>query len=366
MTNVYFISSRVKKQKGLLEKFEKLLDYLKLELFDKNDSVLIKTHFGEDGNTAFISPMYIRKVVDYLKKNQTKPFIGDTSTLYSGRRKEGVSHLELAIQHGFGYSTVNAPLVILDGVKSDYTKEIEINKKHFKTVQLGGGFIEADGMIVLSHVKGHIVAGMGASLKNLSMGLGSRTQKQRMHGDIKPQYKKAKCIFCNKCVEICPENAITNKSDEAIKIDYKKCVGCAECITNCPTQALKILWNETPKNLAEKMAETAYAATQKIKDKVYYFNFLTNITPDCDCAPWSDNPVVNDIGILASNDPLAIDQASFDLINKQKKLNNSILENKDGEVFETMHKGIDPIHQVNYGEEIGIGKKEYNLVELGW
>jgi len=365
MSDVFFISSRVKKSKGLLEKFSDLLDYLKLEQIRANENVLIKTHFGEDGNTAFINPMFIRKVADFIRKKSANPFAGDTNTLYSGRRKSGVTHLELAVEHGFSYATINAPLVILDGLKSNHVKDIPVDGKHFKSVQLGGDFFSADSMIVLSHVKGHLAAGMGGSVKNLSMGLGSRTQKQRMHGDIKPQYIKNKCVFCNRCVNVCPEQAISN-SNNNICIDFYKCVGCAECITHCPTQALKILWNETSDNLSEKMAETALGAVNRLKGKLFFFNFLINITPDCDCMSWSDNPVVNDIGILASDDPIAVDMASYDLINNEQKLENSILEKKQGEVFSLMHPGINPLRQLEYGESIGLGTRKYNLINLQW
>ena len=365
MSKVYFVSSRVLKYRGLLRKFEELLDYLKLDFIHKHENVLIKTHFGEDGNTTFISPMYIRKVSDFVKSKEAHPFVGDTSTLYSGRRKEGVTHLELAYEHGFTYSTVNAPVVIIDGLRSNYVYNVETQTKHFTSVQLAGEFVEADSILVMSHVKGHMIAGMGAAIKNLSMGIGSRTQKQRMHGDVKPQWSQEECILCDVCVKTCPEEAIS-KNDNKIIIDLKKCVGCAECITKCPTQALEILWNETPKNLAEKMAETALATMRIKSDKMFFFNFLINITPDCDCMGWSDNPVINDIGILAGTDPIALDKASYDLINKQEKLNNSILEKRDGEVFAELHRGIDPIHQLKYGEKIGIGSLDYELIDLEW
>ena len=364
-SKVYFITSRIIKQKGLLEKFAQLLEYLSLDFFDKNSSVLIKTHFGEEGNTAFISPLYIRKVVDFVKEKKANPFIGDTNTLYRGDRKSRVTHLELAHTHRFNYANLQETIVILDGLKSEFSKKVAIQKKYFQTVDLAGEFVNCDAAIILSHVKGHIVAGLGASLKNLAMGLGTRTQKQKMHGDIKPSLNHKKCIQCKKCIQICPPEAITLKNNK-IEIDLDNCIGCAECITHCPTGAIKILWNETPKKLAEKITETAYAAHKIKQNKIYYFNFIIDVTPDCDCMNWSDNAVVNDIGILASKDPIAIDKASYDLVNKAKKLANSVLENKEGEVFKLMNNSTFPETQFNYGAEIGLGNTEYELIELEW
>ncbi|MDD3051030.1 MAG: DUF362 domain-containing protein [Candidatus Cloacimonetes bacterium] len=365
MSQVFFVSSRVLKNKGILQKFTELLEMINPPFIQKENNILIKTHFGEDGNTAYINPLYIRKTVDFIRKKEAYPFIGDTNTLYSGRRKNGVTHLDLAIEHGFSYASMNAPVVILDGLKSNNVKDIPVNLQHFKSVQLGGEFFSADGMIVITHVKGHLIAGMGAAIKNLSMGLGSRTQKQRMHGDIKPEYVQKKCIYCGLCAKVCPESAITvNKPDFNLNRDL--CVGCAECITHCPTQALKILWNEKPALLAEKMAETAFVAINHLPGKILFFNFLINITPDCDCMSWSDNALINDIGVLASYDPVAIDQASYDLISQQKILNNSVLEDKDGDIFTLLRPGIDPLRQLEYAESLGLGSRKYDAVDLKW
>ncbi len=363
MSEVYFISSRVRKYKGLPDRFASLLKSLDLPFIQKNNNVCIKTHFGEDGNTGFINPIYIRKVVDFIRSRQAHPFVGDTNTLYSGRRKNGTTHLELALEHGFSYASINAPLVILDGLKSDYFKEIIIDQKNFRTVQLAGELINADAAIVMSHVKGHMVAGMGGAVKNLAMGFGTRTQKQRMHGDIKPLLIQNKCISCYTCKRICPENAIVGEK-ENLRIELDKCVGCAECITHCPTEALRILWNETPVMMAEKMAETALGVMRNKAGKIWFCNFLLNITPDCDCMGWSDNSVINDLGILLSDDPVALDKASYDMINQQPVLHNSKLENKTGEVFGTLHPGIDPLHQLVYGEKIGLGSLHYELKEI--
>ncbi len=363
MSKVFFISSRVQKGKSLLERFVQLLEMSDIKFASPDQQVLVKTHFGEDGNTAYIHPLYVRKTVDYLKRKKAHPFIGDTNTLYRGRRNKAVSHMELALEHGFSYASINAPIVILDGMKSDYYRKVEVNLHHFKEVQIAGAFAQSDGCIVLSHIKGHVLAGMGGAVKNLAMGMANRTQKQRMHGDVKPQFLKDKCIACHACIKVCPVNAINGQGKDLF-ISKEDCIGCAECITHCPTQAMQILWNETPKIMAEKMAETAFGAVHVLNQKLYYFNFLLNITPDCDCDSAVDNPVVNDIGILASDDPVAIDKASFDLVNQFKPLANSKIEGKEGEIFTSIHPNIDPLRQLIYAEQIGLGSMSYELIKL--
>ncbi len=365
MSTVYYISSRVKNGVGLLNKLVRLMKEIEIDWIKKNSLICVKVHFGEDGNTAFVSPLYVRKVVDRIKQEGGIPYIGDTNTLYSGRRKMGVTHLELALEHGFSYPVVNAPLVILDGIKSNSRVTVPVNLKHFQDVSIAGEVKNSDGMIVVSHFKGHLGVGMGGAIKNLSMGLGTRKQKQLMHSDVKPEINHQKCIKCRKCVNICPVECIS-LDEGVLEIDLSTCIGCAECIVTCPTGALKILWNETPENMAEKLSETAYGAVKLLDGRYFYINFLINITPNCDCLGASDNSIVEDIGVLASFDPVAIDAASLDMVNQAKRTQNSVLSPEGKDVFKDIHSHTNPARQITYGEEIGLGSKNYKLVEMGY
>lgn len=365
MSTVYYLSSRVRDGVGLLKKLERLMNEVEIDWIKKDSLICVKVHFGEDGNTAFVSPLYTRKIVDRIKQKEAIPYIGDTNTLYSGRRKMGVTHLELALEHGFSYPVVNAPVVILDGIKSNSRVSVPVNLKHFQDVSIAGEIKDSDGMIVVSHFKGHLGVGMGGAIKNLSMGLGTRKQKQLMHSDVKPEINHKKCIKCRKCVHICPVQCISLEQG-VLEIDLDKCIGCAECIVNCPTGALKILWNETPENMAEKLSETAYGAVKLLNGRFFYINFLINITPNCDCLGASDNSIVEDIGILASFDPVAVDAAGIDLVNKAKRTQNSVLPKDGVDVFTDLHSHTNPARQVTYAEEIGLGSAKYKLVELEW
>lgn len=352
-SKVYFSKTGAKGyRQNKISKIKKLYEAIKTdELFSKRDLVAIKLHFGELGNDTFLNPVFVRQIVDLVKEAGGKPFLTDTNTLYLGSRKNGVDHLETALKHGFSYATVNAPIMIADGLMGENYKEIEINLKHFKKTYIAGAIDEADSMIVLSHFKGHGMAGFGGAIKNLAMGCTNPHGKKEQHS-ARPVADSTICIGCGDCVRVCPEDAITLIAGKAV-IDVDKCVGCGECMLVCPTKAIVLNWSEELLEFTERMVEYAYSAVKDKKDKVIYFNFLLNITPLCDCVPWSDSSIVPDIGILASTDPVAIDKASLDLINqggadKFKSINKETL----GEV------------QVNYGEEVGLGNKEYELIEI--
>ena len=366
MSDVYFTSSRSHGNLSLIKKFDKLIEKMGLDFIKPKDSVAIKLHMGEPGNTAFIRPQFARKLVDKVKEKKARPFLTDTVTLYHGPRSNAVEFIEAAYYNGFSYSTVNAPIIIADGIKSKDTVKVEIDGKHFKDFLIAGVGANCDAILTISHVKAHMVTGIGGAIKNIGMGFGSRSAKQRMHADVKPEvFAKDKCTLCGSCVESCSVSAI--KLDDAPVFDYDLCVGCAECIAACQEGVLKILWNEKEEITNEKIAEVASGVLKNKKGKVAFFNFLIDITPDCDCFHWNDNSIVPNIGILASFDPVAIDVASVDLVNNEIGLPNSRIKKafKKGEdKFLDLHPKIDYQKGFEYAEKIGLGETKYNLINI--
>jgi len=362
--------------KTILDKLSILLDRTDLKgKIREKDLVAIKLHFGEEGNTAFVRPIFLRRVVERVKEYKGKPFLTDTNTLYRGMRQEAISHLTTAYQHGFAYSVIDAPILIADGLRGNSAVNVRIDKPLFKTVSVARDIHMADVLIGVTHFKGHELSGFGGTLKNLGMGCASREGKLSQHSNISPQVKEKTCNGCKRCLTTCAYDAILMKSLErgvekksmVASIDPKKCVGCGECILTCPTGAVQIQWNRTIPLFQKKMVEYAYGAVHKKKGKALYLNFLTQVSPACDCYGYSDTPIVNDVGILASEDPVAIDQASVDLVNQQSGSHASKLPKnwENGEdKFRALYPEVDWSIQLSYAEEIGLGTKEYELIKI--
>jgi uncharacterized Fe-S center protein len=368
-SKVCFANLRARRDaESLLAKVGRLFDRAGLgQVIARGDLVGIKLHFGERGNTAFLRPIFVRQVVDRVKKAGGKPFLVDSNTLYLGSRHNAVDHLTTAIQNGFAYAVVGAPLIIGDGLRGKDYREIEVNLRHCQAVRLAANVIGADALIVVSHVKGHLVAGFGGAIKNLAMGGASRGGKQLMHSSLRPEVEAAKCRGCGNCARWCPAGAIVLAEGRAV-LDPKKCEGCGECPVNCTFGAIKIQWNEATAIVQERMAEFVYGFHQEKPGKIGYLNFLLDISPDCDCFAWSDAPIVPDIGILASTDPVAIDQASYDLVKAQTGFAASALQENHApgkDKFAGVHRGVDPTIQLAYAERLGLGSRDYELIEVG-
>jgi uncharacterized protein len=360
-----YLSSMSGKHKSWLEKTERLFDRAGFsELIKPGDMVAIKIHFGEPGNTAFLSSIYARRIVEKVKAAGGKPFLTDANTLYAGRRANAVDHIVSAIENGFSYATIGAPIIIADGLNGkDYVK-VDIEGKRLKEAKIGSAVFHADAMIALTHFKGHELTGFGGALKNVGMGLGSRAGKQVMHSDMLPYVEAGKCIGCAKCVRWCPAAAITIKDDKIAIIDKDKCLGCGECTVTCPNEAIAINWKTDMAAIQEKIVEYTWAVVKDKPGKVGFINFIMNVSPDCDCWAWNDTPIVPDIGIAASTDPIAIDQASVDLVNKTQGQIGSRLEDAGSNDKFGALSGIDWKPQLAYGEEIGLGNRDYDLIEV--
>lgn len=362
MSKVYFTNMRTSYNNNMLDKLRNLLlksDFKDIDFKDK--FVALKIHFGEYGNLAYIKPNYVKIVSDLIKEKGGHPFITDASTLYSGNRSDAISHMKVAELNGFNYITTGCPTIIADGLRGNNFKELIVNLKHCSTLKIASAIREADIVISLNHFKGHEQAGFGGALKNLGMGCGSKLGKLEMHSGSKPIIDEDKCVSCSLCLENCNQKAI-NMYGKA-KIDYDKCVGCGECIVVCPQKAISQTEKAQSKILNEKIAEYTYGV---LKDKEsFHINFIMNVSPNCDCWNSNDLPIVPDIGILASLDPVAIDKASADLVNKAEVIKGSVLDQIDnnGDKFECIHGNIDYMSGLLYAEELKLGTINYELIE---
>ena len=361
---VWFAALRSPKKTSLVTRVGQLLERAGLaEAIAEGDFVAIKLHFGEEGNTGFVSPVFAREVVKRVKAHGGKPFLTDANTLYSGQRWNAVDHLSNAIHHGFGYATVEAPIIIADGLTGGDSCEVAIEGfNHFESVRIGSVAVAADAMVAITHVKGHEATGFGGALKNVGMGLGCRSAKQRMHADFKPDPIAEKCTACRRCVIACPVDAITIGPDNVAVVNYELCYGCGECVASCSYGAIDIDWKTTPEAIQEKIVEHAAGVLKGKEGKVVYISFVTNVSPDCDCWNFSDAPVVADIGVLASTDIVAIDQAAYDMVVEAVGLPGGRGEGMgSGSDKFTDITGVDGTVAMRYAEEKGLGSREYDL-----
>jgi uncharacterized Fe-S center protein len=260
---------------------------------------------------------------------------------------------------------VGAPFIVADGLRGLDYEEIEINRKRVKTAKLATGILKADKVIFLSHFKGHLEAGFGGSIKNMAMGVGAVPGKLEQHSASKPEVVVEKCVGCRQCYMVCPVSAITMENRKAV-IDYDKCIGCGQCVASCNYAAMTAKFDQHHEEFLETMCEYAYAVDHYFKERAFYVNFAMNITPDCDCWPANDMPIVSDVGILASNAPLALDRATLDLIQKAPVNPNSGFSDKIQQkknVFHEIRPDIPADHVMKYCKELGMDE-DYELLIL--
>ena len=344
MKTVYFkaIDSYSKTQEMQQSSKALLQKVVEEEQIDLQTRIPLKVHFGEKGNSTFIDSENFEGIIEYLREHHIESCFIETNALYSGQRMTREKHTQLAQEHGF----TQLPVVIADGEYGEKYDDVEIHKKHFTTCKIARGITEHQQMIVLSHFKGHMLAGFGGAIKQLAMGCAARGGKLAQHSTSVPLINPFACRKCGLCAKHCPVDAI--RIGMISRIDKKKCIGCASCMAVCPHHAVKFnpLRLSISKTFQEKLVEYAFAAQ---KGKTYvYVSFAFNITKGCDCEGRKMKPIVDDLGIFASTDPVAIDQACLDM-----------LDQRQGKKVFSRGRG-----SLDYAKEIGLGNKEYQLKEL--
>lgn len=367
MSEVYFADLRADKaSRNVPNKVQKLFRKANLGgVFAPGDLVAVKTHFGEEGLTSYLRPELVSKVVDLISKGGGKPFLTDCSTLYKGRRTNAVDHLLLAARHGFTYPVINAPVIMADGLRGTDYVEVPVNLKHCSTVKFGAAAHHADSLIAVSHFKGHGLTGFGGALKNVGMGLGSRRGKMEMHALVRAKVVKERCKGCGRCLVRCPVGAIRIRGKKA-SIDPEKCIGCGECNVACPNESIDLGdWSDYI-SVQERIVEYCYGILKAKKGKAGYITFIMDVTPLCDCYDYNDVPIVPDIGILASRDIVAIDQAAADLVNAAPGMRDSALKEGLAPGDDKFRQVVDTdwTAQLKYAEELGLGERRYELIRV--
>lgn len=334
------------------------------DIVSPNEVVAVKLHFGESRETGHVRPRFVRRIVGWLAKRGARPFLTDTNTLYRGSRSDTVAHLLTAAEHGFTLGAVGAPVVIADGLRGTNEIRLPVDGTLVREAPFGSDLVKADSILSVAHFKGHELSGFGGAIKNLGMGGAAKAGKLDQHSTTKP-YVRPNCVACGVCVTWCPADAIT--VSEAAEIDAGKCIGCGECIAVCPEKAVGIRWNESTDTFQRKMVEYLAAIARMKRGRIGYVNFITDVHPVCDCYGTAKNAIVPDIGVAASIDPVAIDQASYDLVNEAPVAKGSELSEayrQGGDKFRDLHPDVDPTTQLRHAEEMGLGTRNYELVEI--
>ena len=356
LPKVYFIKADIKDgEKVLSDKARRLFKEAGFaKCFKPNDFTAVKIHIGEHGNKTYIKAPCIKGLVEELVGLKTKPFLTDTSTLYLGKRHNAIDHAILAAEHGFDVKGLGIPFIPPDGLFGTSETAVKIDGELNREVFVAYDIARVQSILSIAHVTGHIGTCFAATLKTLGMGCSSRKGKMRQHSALKPSVDIVKCVGCGECLRHCPESAITIKDLKA-HIDKDKCVGCAECLAVCRFDAVKHDWNKEIKLLEQNVAEHAKGVLKGKEGKAAFINFALSITSDCDCMNNPDHNIVNDIGILGSTDPVAVDSAAIDLMEKSA-----------GKPLDKISKypNLNGKWQIEHAENIGLGSRKYQLVEI--
>lgn len=367
-SNVYYTDFRAHPGLNLLEKLQKLMVAAGFETLDLDKKfVAIKIHFGEPGNLSFLRPNYAKAVADEIKKLGGLPFLTDCNTLYVGRRKHALEHMDAAYENGFFPMSTGCQIIIGDGLKGTDDVKVPIEGgEYLKCAYIGRAIMDADVFVSLNHFKGHECTGFGGALKNIGMGCGSRAGKMAQHNSGKPVVATAKCRGCGACAKECGQSAITLQ-DKKASIDHSKCVGCGRCLGRCNFDAIYNPNGSANDELNCKIAEYSKAVLDGRPN--FHINLVMDISPNCDCHAENDAPILPDVGMFASFDPVALDMACADACNEQAPLPGSQLSDLIGgpEFVDLKDNFNNSAPETNWrsclehAEKIGLGTRSYQL-----
>lgn len=371
-SKVYFSNLRALPGTSLPEKLKKLIRRAVIGDIDFDKKMTaIKIHFGEPGNLSFLRPNWAKAVADVVKELGGKPFLTDCNTLYVGRRKDALEHLESALENGFSPFSTGCQIIIGDGLKGTDETYVPVKDGELvKEAKIGTAIMDADIFISLNHFKGHEATGFGGALKNIGMGCGSRAGKMEMHNSGKPTVDQERCVGCRTCSKNCAHGAISFDEHRKASINHTKCVGCGRCLGSCNFDAIYNENSSAVKELDMKIAEYSKAVLDGRPN--FHINLVIDISPYCDCHGENDVPILPDIGMFASFDPVALDQACVDACNAQKPMPGSLLDDRmheegfcdhhDHFVNTTPDSGWE--YCLEHAEKIGLGTRQYELITI--
>ena len=365
---VYFTDMHVCMGDSLLGKFDRLITRAGIEQIDFKDKfVAVKLHFGEVGNMAFLRQQYARVLCDHIKRLGGKPFLTDCNTLYVGYRNNALNHLDAAYMNGYNPLATGVHTIIADGLRGTDERAIPVaGGEYVKEAKIGAAVAEADIIISLTHFKGHINAGFGGTLKNIGMGCGSKQGKMEMHSSGTPHVSRRLCVGCGNCVKNCANDGVHVVDGKAV-VDEEHCLGCGYCIAYCPTGAIMTKWDEAKPVMNKKIAEYTKAVLDGKPN--FHISLVVDVSPECDCDSCNDIPIIPDVGMFASFDPVALDQACVDKANAQPLVPGSVAgkaaeHHHDEDVFHLVHPDTDWEAGLIHAERIGLGTRKYELTEV--
>ena len=372
-SKVYFTNLRTNSNMTLLQKLDRLVKKAGIENIDFNEKfVANKIHFGEPGNLAYLRPNYSKVIVDLIKSKKGKPFLTDCNTLYVGRRKNAIEHMDAAYENGYNPFATGCHVIIADGLKGTDEAIIPVEGgEYVKEAKIGQSIADADIFISMNHFKGHESTGFGGALKNIGMGCGSRAGKKEQHNDGTPTISESKCRGCKKCQKECANNGLVfNKETKKMSINPDTCAGCGRCIGACNFDAIAFENYTAVENLNCRMAEYTKAVVDG--RPTFHISLVVDVSPNCDCHAENDAPILPNIGMFASYDLLALDQACVDACMNATPIRNSQLgDNLAKKDFHDHHDHFTnstPESEwktcLSHAEKIGLGSRDYELVVI--